>query len=269
MSETFGLRLTCAQRLVASDLLPELADCLMLDTSNERTIPLTPKQIERLRDAASKAIHHAPTGTVRNSLRHIVDKSSDVLIRKSAAQEVMRLKVTLVGSDPPIWRRIETHNCSLATLHDIIQVAMGWEDYHLHRFQIGQRQYGIPDPMDIDFGIRLIDERKVRLSEVIAGAGQRVMFVYEYDFGDGWEHSIKLERTASAEFGIKYPRCTDGKRACPPEDVGGAWGYAEFLEAIADPEHARHEELMEWVGEFDPEEFSIDDVNRDLRKIRC
>jgi hypothetical protein len=128
MSETFGLRLTCAQRLVASDLLPELADRLMLDTRNERTIPLTQKQIERLRDAASKAIGDAPTGTVRNSLRHIVDKSSDLLTRESAAKEVMQLKVTLVGSDPPIWRRIETHDCSLATLHDIIQVAMGWEN---------------------------------------------------------------------------------------------------------------------------------------------
>lgn len=124
MSETYGLRLTCAQRLVASDLLPELADRLMLDTRNERTIPLTQKQIERLRDAASKAIRDAPTGTERNSLRHIVDKSSDLLTRESAAKEIMRLKVTLVGSDPLIWRRIETHDCSLATLHDIIQVAM-------------------------------------------------------------------------------------------------------------------------------------------------
>lgn len=269
MSETYGLRLTCAQRLVASDLLPELGGCLMLDTRNERTIPLTQKQIERLRDAASKAIGDAPTGTVRNSLRHIVDKSSDILTRESAAKEVMRLKVTLVGSDPPIWRRIETHDCSLATLHDIIQVAMGWEDYHLHRFQVGKKQYGTPDPMDADFGIRLIDERKVRLSEVIAGAGQRVKFVYEYDFGDGWQHAIKLEGTARAEPGIKYPRCTDGKRSGPPEDVGGVWGYAEFLEAIADPEHERHEELMEWAGEFDPDEFLVDDVNRDLRKIRC
>ena len=94
-------------------------------------------------------------------------------------------------------------------------------------------------------------------------------FVYEYDFGDGWQHAIKLEGTANAEPGIKYPRCTDGKRACPPEDVGGVWGYVEFLEAISDPEHERHEELMEWAGEFDPDEFSVDDVNRDLRRIRC
>jgi Plasmid pRiA4b ORF-3-like protein. len=160
MSETLGLQLTCAQRLVASDLLPELVDSLMLDTKNERTISLTQKQIERLRDAALKAIRDAPTGTMRNSLRHIVDKSSDILTRESAAQKVMRPKVTLVGSDPPIWRRIETHDCSLATLHDIIQVAMGWEDYHLLRFQVGQKQYGTPDPMDADFGIRLIDERR-------------------------------------------------------------------------------------------------------------
>lgn len=146
---------------------------------------------------------------------------------------------------------------------------MGWEDYHLHRFQIGRRQYGTPHPMDIDFGIRLIDERKVRLNEIIAGANRRVKFVYKYDFGDGWQHAIELEGTATSDPGIKYPRCTDGKCACPPEDVGGVWGYAEFLEAIADPEHERHGELMEWAGEFDPDEFSIDDVNHDLRRIRC
>ena len=97
--------------------------------------------------------------------------------------------------------------------------------YHLHRFQIGQRQYRLPNPMDIEFGIRLIDERKVRLSEVAAGAGQRVKFLYEYDFGDSWRHSIKLEGIVSEEPGTKYPRCTDGGRACPPEDVGGLWDY--------------------------------------------
>lgn len=269
MSETFGLRLTCAQRLVASELLPQVADRLMLDTRSERTIPLTEKQIERLRDAASIAIPDAPTGAIRNSLRHIINKSSDILTRERAAKQVMRLKVTLVGSAPPIWRRIETHDCSLATLHDIIQVAMGWEDCHLHRFQIGQRQFGIPDPLDADFGIRLIDEREARLSQVIAGADQRVKFFYEYDFGDFWQHTIELEGTGSARPGTKYPRCTDGNRACPPEDSGGVWGYAEFLDAIADPEHERHEELIEWGGEFNPDEFSVDGVNRELRGIRC
>ena len=174
MSETLPIRLTCAQRLAASDLLPELSARLLLDSKNERTIQLTQTQLGKLRDAATRSLRQAPSGVVRNSLQHIIDKATDVLTRESAAQHIIRLKITLIGRDPPIWRRVETTDCSLAQLHDIIQAAMGWEDYHLHRFQVGQRQYGNPDPMDRDFGIHLIDERKVKLSEVIAGAGQRV-----------------------------------------------------------------------------------------------
>lgn len=268
MSNKLPIRLTCAQRLAASDLLPELSDHFMLDSRNERTIQLTENQLSKLHDAAMKAIREASDGVARNTLRHIIEKTTDVLTRDSAAQDITTLTITLVGSNPPIWRQVETRDCSLARLHDIIQVAMGWEDYHLHRFQIGQRQYGIPDPMDHDMGIHVIDERKVKLSEVIAGAGKRVKFMYEYDFGDGWQHAIKLEGTGTAEPGAKYPRCTAGERACPPEDVGGVWGYEEFLEAISDPEHERHEELIEWGGDFDPDGFSLKEINRELRKCR-
>jgi len=268
MSNKIPIRLTCAQRLAASDLLPELSDHFILDSKNERTIQLTEKQLSKLHDAAMKAIREASDRVVRNTLRHIIDKTTDVLTRDSAAQDITTLTMTLVGSNPPIWRQVETRDCSLARLHDIIQVAMGWEDYHLHRFQIGQRQYGIPAPMDRDMGITVIDERKVKLSEVIVGAGKRVKFTYEYDFGDGWQHAIELEGTGPAERGAKYPRCTAGERACPPEDVGGVWGYEEFLDAISDPEHERHEELIEWCGDFNPEEFSLTEINRELRKIR-
>ena len=268
MSETTGLRLTCAQRAIASDLVPELSEWLLLDNRNVRTVTLTREQIEQLHAAASKAIYNPPNGSVRNSLRHIVDKTKRILTEPRAAHDVIRLKVTLADSNPPIWRLIETHDCSLATLHNIIQLAMGWEDCHLHRFQVGQQQYGIRHQSDFDFGIRMIDERDVRLSDVVTEAGKRVRFLYEYDFGDGWLHDIKIEGIATADSGIRYPHCPDGKRACPPEDVGGVWGYAEFLEAIADPRHDRHEELMEWADDFDPEEFSVDDVNRNLRRIQ-
>ena len=267
MSDRLPIRLTCAQRVAASDLLPRLSDRFLLDLKNERTIHLTEKQLAKLRDAATKSIREAPNGMVRNSLRHIIEKTTNILTRKSAAQDVIQLTITLVGSEPPIWRRIETPDCSLDQFHKIIQVAMGWFDYHLHHFQIGLRLYGIPDPMDRAMGVHVIDERDVQLSDVITAAGQRVKFTYEYDFGDGWQHAIKLEGTQAADPKTNYPRCTAGERACPPEDVGGIGGYEEFLEAIADPHHERHEELTSWIGKFDPEELSLTDINQDLRKI--
>ena len=267
MSDKLPIRLTCTQRLAASDLLPDLSDRFMLDSRNERTIQLTQKQLVNLHDAATRSIRDAPDGMARNTLRHIIEKTSDVLTGESATQDIIKLKITLVGSNPPIWRCVETSDCSLTRLHDIIQVAMGWKDYHLHRFQIGQRRYGIPDPMDRDMGIQVIDERKVKLSEVIAGAGKRIKFIYEYDFGDGWQHAVELEGIGTVETGARYPRCTDGQRACPPEDVGGVWGYEEFLDAISDPEHERHEELIEWGGAIDPEQFSRGEVNRELRGL--
>jgi hypothetical protein len=89
---------------------------------------------------------------------------------------------------------------------------------------------------------------------------------YTYDFGDNWEHTIQIEKVVDAEPGIRYPRCIDGKRACPPEDCGGAWGYGDFLKAIQDPKHSEHEEMTEWIGgEFDPEEFDLAAVNNGLR----
>ena len=105
------------------------------------------------------------------------------------------------------------------------------------------------------------------LSKVVK-TGRKVRFIYEYDFGDSWQHEIVLEKTLEPEPGITYPRCIEGERACPPEDVGGIWGYAEFLDAISDPNHEDHDERVEWVGgEFDPEKFSVDKVNKELGEL--
>jgi hypothetical protein len=174
--------------------------------------------------------------------------------------QVYQLKITLQGVKPPIWRRVQVKDCTLPQLHDIIQVCMGWEDYHLHAFEIGGEQYSEPDP---DGMMETEDERKVKLSQVVEGGIKK--FTYTYDFGDSWDHVIQVEKTLPAEKGVKYPRCVDGKRACPPEDCGGSWGYANFLEAIQNPEHPEHEELTEWIGgEFDPEAFDAEDVNEEL-----
>jgi Plasmid pRiA4b ORF-3-like protein len=164
---------------------------------------------------------------------------------------LFQLKITLHESKPPIWRRIQVPDCTLGDLHELIQAAMGWKNYHMHQFTIGGVRYGIPDS---ELGLK--NEAKVRLSQIVPRSGTPFRFRYEYDFGDGWLHDILFEGSPPNEVSQKYPVCLEGSRACPPEDVGGVWGYAEFLDAIADPKHERHCELLEWIGgEFDPEEF--------------
>ena len=174
---------------------------------------------------------------------------------------IYQLKITLDGSKPPIWRRVEVaDSVTLAQLHTIIQTAMGWTDSHLHMFHVGGATYGVPDPDD-EMEIR--DERKIALNRLLSVPKQKL--IYEYDFGDGWTHHVLLEQVLEPEPGAAYPRCTAGKRACPPEDCGGIWGYASFLEAIADPQHSEHDELLEWVGgAFDPTLFDIAAVNAAL-----
>lgn len=182
-----------------------------------------------------------------------------------ASSKVYQLKVTLKDSKPPIWRRFQVRSdITFAKLHRIIQEVMGWFDGHLHQFIVGRIYYGVPDPDDLS---EMRDERKVRLDQILSMPGRKI--VYEYDFGDGWEHEIVLEKILSPDPKTRYPRCLDGARACPPEDCGGIYGYADFLEAIRDPNHEEHEEMLEWIGgEFDPEEFDLQDINISLKSIR-
>jgi hypothetical protein len=182
------------------------------------------------------------------------------------AAQIYQIKVTLDGIHPPIGRRILVPgNITLLKLHDIIQIVMGWEDYHLHMFTIEGVIYG--DPEDDEYGdLGTLDEANVKLSQVINGEKQR--FMYEYDFGDSWDHTLLVEKILPPEGGIHYPICVKGKRACPPEDVGGVRGYENFLEAISDPRHDEHEEYLMWVGgEFDPEAFDLEKVNAQLRSM--
>lgn len=177
---------------------------------------------------------------------------------------VYQVKVTLRHIAPPIWRRLEVPvDIKLGKLHDVLQIAMGWTNSHLHAFRAGGVTYGTPDR---DFPDDTVSERNVRLSQI---ATQRDKLIYEYDFGDGWAHEIKIEKAFPAEPAVHYPRCTAGGRACPPEDCGGPPGYAHLLEVLRDPKHGEHEEIREWVPEgFDPEVFDLDAVNEALRRIR-
>lgn len=174
---------------------------------------------------------------------------------------IYQLKITLKHSRPPIWRRIQVKgDTKLGKLHRIVQEAMGWTDSHLHAFRIGRAVYGVPDP---DFITDIENERSIRLDKI---AAEGSTFIYEYDFGDGWEHDIKVEKILNAEPNVHYPVCLAGKRACPPEDCGGVPGYEYLLEILSDPKHEEYEERREWLGEeFDPEAFDIDGVNQALR----
>jgi hypothetical protein len=181
-----------------------------------------------------------------------------------AGEEIYQLKVTLKGSKPPIWRRIQVAgDTRLDRLHLILQTVMGWENYHLHQFIVGGTWFGEPSPDDY---YEVEDERRVTLARI--ARGEKFKFTYEYDFGDGWEHELLVEKILAPESGAAYPRCLTGKRACPPEDVGGVWGYADFLEAVRNPSHPEHKDMQRWAGgNFDPAAFDLAAVNLMLQQV--
>jgi len=185
--------------------------------------------------------------------------------KASRPKTVYQLKVTLKYIRPPIWRRVLVpSDISLGELHTVVQRAMGWSDYHLHEFRVGGVEYGPPDMKpDPFFGRGPRNEDGATLSRVARSAKSKI--TYTYDFGDSWEHEILVEKVLPAEENVRYPVCIAGKRRCPPEDCGGAYGYPEFLEALQDPNHPEHETYSEWVGgSFDPEEFDLEAVNKRL-----
>jgi hypothetical protein len=178
--------------------------------------------------------------------------------------DIYQLKITLDEVEPTVWRRVEVPaTITLARLHDVIQGAMGWSDSHLHEFRTGGRDYGQPDP-DWDLGRKVYDDRRARLDRVVSTRGST--FLYVYDFGDDWQHIVKVEAIRPAQAGVTYPRVTGGARACPPEDVGSVPGYERFRQAIADPSDEEHDDMLEWIGgEFDPEAFEVDSANEAVR----
>jgi len=183
-----------------------------------------------------------------------------------AIKEVYQLKITLRVVRPPIWRRVlVTDMTNLNQLHWIIQIAMGWTNSHLHQFIIDEEYYSEPMLEVDDWGPEVKNEKRVRLSALSLEPKRK--FTYEYDFGDSWQHEILVEKVLAPEAGARYPQCIGGKRACPPEDCGGVWGYERFLEVIKDEDDPEHEETLEWAGgSFDPEAFSAEEANEALQE---
>ncbi|MFJ1709304.1 plasmid pRiA4b ORF-3 family protein [Kitasatospora sp. NPDC088346] len=180
-----------------------------------------------------------------------------------AARTVHTITVTLTGSEPPIWRRLEVPSSStLRELHEVLQAAVGWEDHHLWVFDTPLGRFGAADR---ELGIR--DAAGTRLGRVAQRPGDRIR--YTYDFGADWHHDVAVEAVGEAEPGVAYPRCVDGARACPPEDCGGIEAYRYLVEVLADPAHDEHDEQLEWLGldaaqDFDPAAFEPAAADRAL-----
>lgn len=182
---------------------------------------------------------------------------------------IYMLKIRLLEIHPEIWRRfVVPGDITLDRLHDVIQIVMGWKDYHQHEFSIGRQRY-TENPEFKEDGV---SENRFRLVDLIKQKGRT--FVYRYDFGDSWEHEITLEDSRYHNPQLQTPlQCIEGENACPPEDVGGVHGYFEFLNALQDPKHEEHTHYKTWYaafpwydGVFDGSRYNVDKVNYELMK---
>lgn len=179
----------------------------------------------------------------------------------NSRRAIYQIRVTLLNIQPPIWRRLLVpSDMPLTRFHDAMQIAMGWQDCHLHQFIVGDTRYGIADP-ELDPAMK--KEAGVKLKTLLPKPGAKL--IYEYDFGDAWEHEIVLEESLRWPEMPLLPRSVAGERACPPENSGGYPGYEHLLAGLNDPSHPDHAGLREWAGEdFDPEAFDLSVVNFQL-----
>jgi hypothetical protein len=177
------------------------------------------------------------------------------------SKKIYQIQIALKGSKPKIWRRILIDSdILLVDFHRIIQTTMGWTNSHLHVFSDGIEEYS-PKEFEVEYAK---DSRTVRLDKILKEENSTIN--YEYDFGDGWEHIIKLEKILTPNDKLQTPQCIAGKRNCPPEDCGGIWGYSDMLEILKQPEHKEYESYIEWLGDdFDPEYFNKDAINEMLK----
>jgi hypothetical protein len=279
LDDDIEVALTDAQRQAAADLMPHLSSVFKPATKGKKRILLPEADWETLSDLVTAQLTRE-IGRGRTRLRNLQSEVDAALssvdsprqsmfgVSKSPqanaeTETIYRMRIDLRGAKPPIWRRIEVPDCTLAELHVAIQRAIGWTDSHLHQFEIDGEGYSCPSPFGGDEYMDTIDSTNVWLSEVIRGKGTK--FDYLYDFGDSWEHTIKVEAVEPSEPSVVYPRCLTGKRNCPPEDCGGIWGYENLLEILSDPEHPEYEDRIDWCGELDPEKFNAAECSREMQ----
>lgn len=284
--ETYSLKLTRQQRecvIQSMRIKNKLKERLKGIGDGTQVIGVTRKELDHLNDELGQAAPFA-SGPDKKRLVAVLHKVADLLAedhaglfdegkpkaRRTAPTKgalTYQFKVTLLDVKPAIWRRIQVPDCTLADLHEYIQAAFGWENCHMHQFEIDRERFGRPVPNDLDFGREMCDEAEVTLGKLIPKSGRKTRWMYEYDFGDGWRHEVAFEGLPAADAKAKYAQCVEGERACPPEDCGGPWGYADYLAAIADPKHEQHEERLEWRGPFDPDAFAAKKATSAMRMV--
>ncbi len=177
-----------------------------------------------------------------------------------------QFRIELLNTQPAIWRRIQIADGPLSSLHYAIQGAFNWEECHLHQFEIGGLRFGPPPPEEFgDFGLPVEDETRARISQLLPSTGKQTVWLYTYDFGDDWVHEVLFEGCGPVTPRTKYPLCIEGRRAAPPEDCGGPWGFAEILHMLAHPDKDRDDDRLEWLGPFDPEEFEARQATVNMR----
>jgi len=176
------------------------------------------------------------------------------------------LRVELRDIKPAIWRRIVMPGkIRLGKLHVVLLLAMGWDGGHIHEFIFGDTHYGIPEDAGFADDPPISNEARVTFAKALGGLRT---FTYVYDYGDNWQHRIKVEKALTPDPKLRHPLCIDGENACPPEDVGGAPGYADFVDAISDSSHEEHQHLKDWYGgSFDPKAFDLVLVNQGLCEV--
>lgn len=233
-----------------------------------RRRPGVPRSIEIL--VADDAIPEWDGSRIKRTVREwTLSRPAARRVAKASVRQVSvyRFKIILQGTDPVIWRRIETVDATLEELHELIQTAMGWTNSHLHQFEIAGARYTDPQFMMDDFDeMDAIDYSDMRISDLVSQHGTKLRIGYEYDFGDDWQHKVVLEKVTQAEPGARYPRCIDGARACPPEDIGGVYGFDEYVEAITNPNDPKNSEYLKWNGPFDPAEFDAAKATRRMQR---
>jgi len=267
--------LSRTQRCTLAAQLPrdsELHRRLNVPTSGQRTIRFTADELAQLCRLLIAPLQEA-RGRERNNLLKAVEKVAGGLnaclftarppsktTRRKRPAVAYQLSVTLQGVTPPVWRRFQVVDCSLATLHHVIQDVMGWLGKHLHAFIIDDMIYSDSETA-AELGYR--DIHHTKLSQIVARGTYQ--FKYQYDFASDWWHTLEVESQFQPEPDAPFPHCLQGSRSCPPENVGGPDAYRSFLQIINDPEHELHSPLLDWCGGwFDPEVFDIEHTNRVL-----
>ncbi len=281
----YPLKLTQRQRetlLECANLSRDLKKKIEQAGEGTQVVPVTWNELHKLNDEAGQAAVSAPSADKKRLMAvmsrvvkffeeehaEVFDLDAPTTRHPATTDHLFQFKITLLDINPAIWRRIQVPDCTLADLHDYIQAAFGWENCHLHQFEIDGVRYSQPAPGGDDFDMDFEDEAEVPLGKLLPKSPKRTRWVYEYDFGDGWRHEVLFEGFPPSDPKAKSPLCLEGGRACPPEDCGGPPGYEDYLAAIADPQDEQHEELLELRGPFDPEAFDAKQATKEMGKVK-